>query len=355
MDTATARSLLEVSALSAAIFDDLDEVNGGISWWSGYDLALEARCGLSDYLLDVVDGIGRHLAIADFFLREYAKSRSSDDFLLRGRMRANGGSPISRDIHQRRADDATDLKLTSYVYGFFSAASSVLDTLAGTVVGVGGLGTPIVRADFGRLFAPGLDSLDYPSAKTRLSKAMHAAPEAAALQLRLIRTFRICLLQAGPQGWYTWLDQKRNQLSHRGGRLQMVAFPRLEKGPDTTRCRLLDRDPDLTTVQGFRGKPSTMESMYLLEDELTTMSGQLQSLNALVIGTIVSARSVWAERRLHPTMLPQPASQWVGRGNDSGFDGYGSNPDLLRTVNAAILNPVDAARLQSSQALRNKE
>lgn len=354
MDTATSRSLLEIAALSAVIFEDLDEDNGGIRWWSAYDLPLEARYGLSDYLLDVVDGIGRHLAIADSFLQEYAKSRSSDDFLLRGRMRKNGGSPVSRDIHQRREDEATDLRLTSYVYGFFSAASSVLDTLAGTVVGVGGLGIPIVRADFGRLFAPGVDSPDYPTAKTRLSRAVHTAPDAAALQLSLIRTFRICLLQAGPKGWYTWLDQKRNQLSHRGGRLQMVAFPRLGKGPDTTRCRLLDRDPDLTTVQGFRGKPSTMESMYLLEDELTTMSGQLQSLNALVIGVIVAARSVWAQRRLHPTTLPQPASQWVGPGSDSGFDGYGPNPDLLKTVNAAILNPVDAARLKSSQALRNQ-
>lgn len=355
VDTATPRSLLEVAALSTDIFEDLDQVHGGISWWSEYGLVPDALYGMSDYLLDVVDGIGTNLSVADAFLQEYSKTRASADFLLRGRMRTNGGSPISRDAKQRQTDQATDLKLTSYVYGFFSAASSVLDTLAGTIVGVAGLGAPLIKADFGRLFAPGIQTAEYPSGKTPLTKGLHPSPDAAALQLRLIRTFRTCLLQAGPEGWYTWLDQKRNQLSHRGGRLHMAAFPRLGRGQDTTRFRLLERDPDLTTVQGFRGNPSSMESMYLLEDELTTMSGQLHSLNALVIGVVVATRSVWEERRLHPMMLPQPENQWAGAGAPSGFDGYVPIPDLLKTVNTSILNPVNVARLQSSQALRDSQ
>ncbi|MBO1268579.1 hypothetical protein [Arthrobacter cavernae] len=177
MDTATPRSLLEVASLSAAIFEDLDQAKGGIRWWSAYDLPTKALYGISDYLLDVVDGIGTNLEVADSFLQEYSETRYSADFLLRGRMRTNGGSPVSRDSRQRKMDEATDLKLKSYLYGFFSAASSVLDTLAGTIVGVGGLGTPIVKADFGRLFAPDINNSDYPSGRTRLAKSLHSGPD----------------------------------------------------------------------------------------------------------------------------------------------------------------------------------
>jgi len=95
-NTWTLRARREVASLSESIVGDLDEVEGGIRWWSGYDLTTETRCGLSDYLIDAVRGIDKHLSMADFYLQEYTRKRSSADFLLRGRMRNNGGDPVGR-------------------------------------------------------------------------------------------------------------------------------------------------------------------------------------------------------------------------------------------------------------------
>lgn len=343
----------EVSSLSASILGDLDEIDGGISWWSGHELTTETRCGLSDYLIDAVRGIDKHLSMADFYLQEYTRKRSSADFLLRGRMRKNGGDPVGHgtDIAD---DERSNLQLQSYVYAFFNAASSVLDTLAGTVIGVAALNLPLVKADLAK-FAPFSMDAGYPSRQTKVGKSLHPEPTAQTLQLALVHSFRTSLMSAGPEGWHTWLDHKRNQLAHRGGRLQLMAFPRRGPGPDTDRFLLLDRDPDLTTVQGFLGDASTMESMYLLEDEHTTMSGMLKSLNATVIGTIVAARSLWEDRKEMPLLLPQPATQWHQPQKASGFKGYQPLPDLFKTVNAAILNPTDIARLKSSRALKNRQ
>jgi hypothetical protein len=347
------RALNEVASLSENIVGDLDEVQGGIGWWSGHELTAETRCGLSDYLIDAVRGIDKHLSMADFYLQEYTRKRSSADFLLRGRMRKNGGDPVGRgtDIPD---DEHSNLQLQSYVYAFFNAASSVLDTLAGTVIGVAGLDLPLVKADLAK-FAPFSMDADYPSRQIRVGKSLHPEPAARGLQLALVHSFRTSLISSGPEGWHVWLDHKRNQLAHRGGRLQLMAFPRRGRGPDTDRFLLLDRDPDLTTLQGFQNNPSTMESMYLLEDELTTMSGILKSINTTVIGTIVAARSLWEDRRETPLLLPQPATQWHQPQKASRFEGYQPIPDLFKTVTAAIISPTDATRLKSSRALNNRQ
>lgn len=349
LDTLTLRARNEAMALSEDIFRDLDDIGGGIGWWSDYDLSPETRCGLSDYLIDAVNGIATHLCRADVLLQEYSRKRASDDFILRGRMRKNGGDPVARgaDI---AGDERSTIQRQSLVYAFFNVASSVLDTLAGTVIGVAGLDLRLVKADLAK-FVPFSEDPEYPSRQIRVGKSLHTSPEAQALQLILIRAFRTSLMHAGPDGWHVWLDHKRNQLAHRGGRLQMMAFPRRGPGPDTDRFLLLDRDPDLTTVQGFLGETSTMEGMYLLEDELTTMSGLLKSLNTTVIGTIVAARGLWSDRRIQPMVLPQPAGQWHVPHDASGFEGYAPIADLFKTVNAAIVNPVDATRLKSSGAL----
>lgn len=353
LDTWTVHARNEIAVLSESIVGDLDEVDGGIRWWSGHNLAAETRCGLSDYLIDAVRGIDRHLCMADFYLHEYTLKRSSADYLLRGRMRKNGGDPVGRgaDIP---ADEQSKLRLQSYVYGFFNAASSVLDTVAGTVIGVAALNLPLVKADLAK-FAPFSMDAEYPSRQTRVGKSLHPEPAARTLQLALVHSFRTSLMQAGPEGWHIWLDHKRNQLAHRGGRLQLMAFPRRGRGPDTDRFLLLERDPDMTTIQGFLGKPSSMESMYLLEDELTTMSGMLKSLNTTVIGTVVAARSLWERRRDEPLLLPQPATQWHQPQKASGFEGYKPIPDLFKTVNAVIVNPTDATRLKSSRVLNNRK
>lgn len=350
-DTWTRKAIGEVEALAERIVGDLDETVGGIGWWSGYALSEETRCGMSDYLIDAVRGVDRHLRMADFYVQEYEQKRKNADFKVRGRMRDNGGDPVARgaDIP---ADEESRLRLQSYVYAFFNLGCSVLDTLAGTVIGIAALPLPLVKADLAK-FTPFTRAPDYPFDHGRLGKSLHSNTEARDIQLRLIRSFRTSVMEAGPGGWHVWMDHKRNQLAHRGGRLQVMAYPRLGRGVVRDQFLLLERDPDKTTIQGFHGNSSTMESMYLLEDELTTMKGLLKSLNTTVIGTIVAARGVWEQRSERPQMLQQPATQWH-QPNTSGFDGYGPIPELFKTVNAAIVNPTDATRLSSSHALSKR-
>lgn len=348
-NTLTARARDEVSSLGEKVLGDLDEIDGGIRWWSGHGLTTETRCGLSDYLIDAVHGIGKHLSMADFYLEEYSKKRLSADFLLRSRMRNNGGDPVGRGS-DLLDDQKSDLQLKSYVYGFFNAASSVLDTLAGAVIGVAGLSLPLVKADLAK-FLPFSLGIDYPSEGTRLAKSLHPEPAAQTLQLALVRSFRSSLMAAGPEGWHIWLDHKRNQLAHRGGRLHLTAFPRRGRGPDTERFMLLDRDPDLTTIQGFNRDSATMESMYLLEDELTTMTGVLKSLNTTVIGTVVATKSLWEDRKTAPSLIPQPAKQWHEPQSNSGFKGYQPIPDLFKNLDSVIVSSSDATRLNASRVL----
>lgn len=333
----------ELKALSNDIFDDLDVSEGGIGWWSGHGLSLETRCGLSDYLIDAVDGIAGHLGLADYYLQEYRKARTSGDFKLRN---------ANRRVGPAYPDEESVLRLQAFTYSFINAGSSVLDTLAAAVIGVAALGLPLVKADL-RPFKPFSKDPEYPLRNKDFRKSPTLRHDAAGkeLQLDLVRTFRSCVLDPGPQGWDTWLDQKRNQLAHRGTRLRMEAHPRMGRGPDAERFICLDRNPDLTTVQSIQDDPSTVEAIFLLEDEGTTMTGILKSLNTVVIGTVIAARGLWTTRREQPLLLPQPASQWHVPQAASGFEGYKPVPDLFKTVKAVLLNPTDATRLNSSKAL----
>lgn len=339
----------ELASLSDAMLADLDEVGGGIGWWAAYEMSLEARCALSDYLIDVINGAAQNLRIADFFLSEYRTTRSSTDFKIRDRMRRNDGDPIGRG-RDAAEDQQRDLRLKSYVYAFFSASSSVLDTLAGTVIGVAGLNLPIVRADL-NMFSPFLAGYDDPAEKTQLFKALAEERSARELQLQLLRAFRTSMLQAGPPDWHVWLERKRNQLSHRGARLQLISFKRRGRGPDQNRSLLMERDPELTTVQAFREDSSTIEASHLLEDELSIMAGLLSSINAAVVGTAISARSIWAQRSATPSRLAQPATQWRQPRPSIHFPGYEPQVDLLEGTTTALISPTDASRINASRLI----
>ena len=94
-----------------------------------------------------------------------------------------------------------------------------------------------------------------------------------------------------------------------------------------------------------------MAGMYLLEDELITMEGLMQSLNATVVGTLIAAQKVWEQRRAQPFLVEQPPTQWHQPQPPSGFEGYEPNPALFKTVSAVLVNPDDATRLESAQTL----
>lgn len=346
------RAVAEVEALSTGIWTDLDENIGGIGWWSDYEISPAERFDLSDYLLGVVDGVGTHLGIAATYLDEYRAKRQTDDFQFRRWVRANTTEPLWKGLVLPDARKRKEL-MSAHLYAFFNAASSVLDTLAGTVIGVAGLDLPLVRADLG-MFAPITSDPDYPTKAKRTAKSLAADPESRAAQLGLVRAFRTSLDQAGPTDWHLWLNQKRNQLAHRGGRLQLEAIRRKSRSWDPDRYMVLDREPDLTTTQSFRNNVQRdMDTVFLLEDQLTTMEGILRSLQTAVIGTVVPCKLLWERRRENPALIQQPASQWVQPKEDVSFPGYEPNPDVFKNLNTMVMNPLDGVRLSASQVLDN--
>lgn len=64
------------------------------------------------------------------------------------------------------ADEESRLRLQSCVYAFFNLGCSVLDTLAGTVIGIAALPLPLVKADLAK-FTPFTRAPDYPDDLTR--------------------------------------------------------------------------------------------------------------------------------------------------------------------------------------------
>lgn len=337
-----------VAELSEAVRADLDENDGGFGWWSGYNIKPADRFDLSDYLVGVIEGIRANLRIADTCLSEYRQKRAIDEFQLRAWSRANPRKPVLRGMAVPDAEKRNEL-MSAHVYGFFNAASSVLDTLAGTVIGVAGLNLPLVRADLS-MFAPITSDPGYPTGK-RLLKALVGDPDGREAQLVLVRAFRTSLQQAGPADWHLWLNQKRNQLTHRGGRLKMVTFDRERGNLDRRRNIVFERDPDLTTTQSFRSPD--LGVMWLQEDQEITMNGILGSLQASVVGTLAPSRLLWDQRRNNPAWIPQPATQWTEPSEALSFPGYDPRPDLFNKVAAMIVHPTVGARLTASKVLRN--
>lgn len=352
MPDAQDTALAEIEALSTSIWSDLSEHSGGISWWADYEMEAADLLDLSDYLYGVAEGVGTNLKLAETYLSEYRNKRATLDFQLRGYARTHVDEPIFHGLGTTAALKHIQL-MAANVYGFFNAATSVLDTLAGTVIGVAGLSQPLVKADLG-MFTPFASGENYPDRKQRVGKALSGDDSARAAQVSLVRAFRSSLEHAGPSDWHQWVNHKRNQLAHRGGRLELGTFGFGKNSWDVEHHIVFDREPSLTTTQSFRNaRVQHVESVYLLEDQQATMKGVLGSLQAAVIGTIVPCRSLWDLRRTNPELIDQPARQWVNPTEWIDFPGYQPNPDFYKHQNAMVVNPKDATRLGASRILEN--
>lgn len=350
-----AKAIADVAALSAAVSADLDEINGGIGWWSGYNINPADRFDLADYLVGVIEGVSSHLGIAESYLAEYRQKRMTDDFQLRAWARDHPSEPVFRGTSTADAEKRNKL-MSAQIYGFFNAASSVLDTLAGTVIGVAGLNLHLVRADLA-MFGPVTSDPDYPAGTKRLRKALAEDQDGQAAQLGLVRAFRTSLQLAGPTDWHLWLNNKRNQLAHRGARIQMINIDHAPRSRDHRRSIVFERDPDQTSTQSFRDsqRPDLNNTMWLREDQETTMTGILGSLQAAVIGTIAPSLLLWEQRRTNPALIHQPAAQWVEPRETIEFPGYDPQPDLFKNVAAMVVHPSTATRLSASQVLHNPQ
>lgn len=171
---------------------------------------------------------------------------------------------------------------------------SVVDNLAGLVIGVAGLRTPITRADIGKL---------------RLEKdtPLGLCPEGPGRdeQLKLVAAMKNATT-AGPNGWWQWTDDMRNTLVHRARRIEANMY---DEDADPVMVRPLPRHPKQTDAEA-RARSGRALGEFLDEDADVTIAGILDAVTEMARATAGAAVATWNTRRQDPQLIPQPAEQW---------------------------------------------
>jgi len=232
-----------------------------------------------------------------------------------------------------------------HIAGMVRAISAALDCLAGAIIGVVAIPTPILTADLGRKI------------REYFTKLGHGTTDGEKAQAEFYRQFRDVIASVGPDGWLDWALAFRNMLVHRGRRLENGQFVPKEPqlfGPDgqqvlrTRRLTFLPRNPSMSDVEVWRDTPmptvrDPLEALVLSEDAAQTLGGLLDSTKALISETAKLLADLWKWRRDNPQILPQPRAQWpngAAATPASVFQGYSPRPRNLSSSAVASTHPI---------------
>ena len=324
---------------------------GGFSWWSGYALAaepaksLEARQDLSDYLIEVSSAVASNLEAAEFFADQHKRGKHRLDEQWRARLHAG------HDFYSR-TDESAIKQLKAYAQAFVGSISATLDTLAGTIVGVGGLRTPLVKADIS-VFRPFSGAEDYIQAlerKRRRKSIFLDASSGRDEQMKLVLSLRASVLAAGPAGWDLWTDQVRNAAFHRGRHLEMMIATADSQGRAIFPA-VLPAEPSMTTLQILRMPGRGDIDLFIPEDLDQIISGVLGAVATTVCGTLPQLRRLWDLRRYDPRLIPQPPEQ-IHTPTEVGFKGFAPDPSLANGTTKLVADPQTVRRMASGGVIR---
>ncbi|NKS29251.1 hypothetical protein GS534_00735 [Rhodococcus hoagii] len=339
-----------VKAFAQEITDDLDERSGRISWWAGYSMDPDVAAVLSHYLVSVTRAVEANLDEAAVHLYQYNERIYGEDAFVRLRASAaKGSTPDLRRI--KHADRLRAAALDAELGAFFRSIGSVLDTLAGTVIGIAGLKTNILKAHFGTLNAT--DPSDaYPrlprkeNQKLRSMLATEGTPSAQH-QESLLRSLRSALRFSGPPGWAQWALETRNSMIHRSRWMSPIVADRPNRRSELRLIRPLPRIPGVGEGAALLEMDEMLDT-YLSEDALVSMRGALGSTDALVKAVIEQCSILWARRRDNPALLVQPETQWTSV-EVTSFEGYepSANLEAFERADAILMHPNEAKRLSA--------
>ncbi|MEV6641106.1 hypothetical protein [Amycolatopsis sp. NPDC051371] len=324
---------------------DFDVDRGGFTWWHDYGLDGVARTGLMDYLYGLLCAVEENLRSAAIHLHDLRTNRYTDDYALLKHMRENGRIP---DYRMRTdAEAQREARTNAHEAGVFRATGSILDTLAGVVVGVGGLKFNIMMADLGSL-QPLAKGADYPNAKVR--KRLGLTEQSLDLndpQGNLLRATRSSLLEAGPDGWLEWTQFSRNDRVHRASRMHTGIFTE-----DGKMARPFPRQPDHAETLAFR-MANDVRKVHLTEDSVVTLEGVVGSVNAAVVGVLLACAALWRTRKAQPALITQPEWQWASAKppRATTFDGYAADTIKMQRNPALAVSPRTARRLQAAKVM----
>jgi hypothetical protein len=320
-NSAIGADIPSVTRLTEEIFNDLDEVSLGISWWRS--LPDHERILISDYLYQCVTSIEVNVAEAKLHLMEWTD--------VREKLNKRNADVMQKDIWGRiypRApiskapiDNLPDRLEALHICGFLRAIGSSLDCLGAVITGVLGLNSTLRRTDIRK-------------AEKALSKAT-ASAAGSNLQTEFAKFYKQLKESIGVGDWLEWADQYRNMFVHRGRRMTFSQIVRSDtvildaQGHVVPRARIvlhLAKYPDRSEVEALIKGPETT----LSEDAEITLEGIFRSCRDLHEHTCEKLIAIWNERRNNPNLIQQPASQWDTNIRSCQFSGYQPNTPFSR-------------------------
>lgn len=327
------KAVVPLAALTEQLLADLDLEHGGIGWWCDH-LDPARRILIGDYLIGLTHSTEANLVEAVMHAQKaqelrYAHGRHQKQQISSGRL----FSP--RD--NRQTDRSVEID--AHLGGFFRAVGSVMDNIAGLVVGVAGLKTKIVKADIGDL---------------RLDKATPkgALPDGSPgrdLQMQLVQAVKASV-DTGPPDWWPWLDDMRNTWVHRARRLGLHMYDN-----KTNEFVLpLAQAPAQTDAEAMARSDAPFADA-LHEDAQVTVDGALAVVTDVVRSTAAAAVAAWQTRRANPTLILQPTDQWpvIEQGRATEFTGWAptSLPTFAEGQGTISMNPNTTRRLEAGNFL----
>jgi len=322
-ETAFARALGadcgKMHKLANTIADDLDPVTFGIGWWESGSLDLHRRILIGDYLVTVGRAVQTNLVEARLHLLEAEDAWSKLSGNVRTSLRTTG-TAVNKPASP--ADELLFYMGPLHAAGAIRALASAMDCLAGVIIGVAGLPTNIVKADWSHISKSSLKS----------------TTAALSAQYSMISSAIDAVDAAGPPGWLDWLLGMRNMLVHRGRRLVTYNIRPLGGGVLTVAVQspvealiaeyLLPNDPQSTDADVWRLLGP--DQCLLTERAGLTIAGCVRSVKLVVESVAEAASVLWQQRKLSPTFINQPEKQWplVASMAAASFNGYspGASP-----------------------------
>lgn len=326
-----------LDALGRRVLGDLDVRDGGVSWWSD-SLDAPRRILIADYLIELCSSTGANLVEAVMHLQRVKLDWAAVGNDFRDASQSQGKAAL---FPKTEAAENRELEATAHVGGFFRAVGSVLDNIAGLVVGVAGLQVKLVRSDLNDL------QLSQEVPKGILPNGHSGRQQ----QLGLVGALRASI-DTFPDGWDRWAIDMRNTLVHRARRLNwQLSDP---SRPDQF-MRPLPANPAQTDIESL-ARHELFGADALHEHAADTMSGVLAATARLVQQTTSAAGQLWDRRRSTPSLILQPREQWpvLKQGRETGFSGWnpGRLPDYANG-GAIVVHPDRGIRLRSAKVMND--
>jgi len=331
--------------LQDLIFDDLaDHAPYGIGWWAPHP-GTSRRILISDQLYACVASVSANMIEAALYWLEYQDSaeRDSERFADIVQIR-DGQFDVVLPRPRHALEELSGEMVVMHIAGMARALSAALDCLAGAIIGVVAIPTPILTADLGRKIWE------------FFAKIGNGTTDGEKAQADFYRRFSEVIASSGPEGWLQWALDFRNMFVHRGRRLENGQYdpktPQLygPNGEPVLRFRrltYLPRNPSMSDVEVWREMPlasarDPLEALVLTEDSTHTLGGLLDSAKAMINGTAKLLIDVWKRRRDNPQILTQPAAQWpkgAATAPASAFQGYAPRSRILSS-STALTHPI---------------